>query len=241
MRISFIIMTIGLFASASVVACTCGRFSTPEELFKKSDLVFVGSKVLGQSANIESPELFFTIHRFAKGDPSTFGSGKIKIRYQEDVSLLCRGYKDRMSYLVFAVKNKTGSYSFLTDCRRDTISIGGSHFEFKEKKMTDFNFFKVSAINAFKETSPRYASDMTESEAKELATQHLLKSSEFRKIHGSNAETWKAISIKQKEDDRSQLYWRVEFAPTPARPKGDFYFVEFYNSLPRSFQILPGN
>ncbi len=240
MRISFIVTIIGFLFSAPTFACKCGKFSNPDELFEKSDLVFVGSKLLGQKANAESLELYFTIHRFAKGDQSTFGSNQIKIKFQEDVNIMCRGYQDKMSYLVFAVKNKQGAYSFLTDCYNDTIPANGPSYEYRGKKITDFKFFKVNVTSAFNGTSPRYAIDLTENEAKELATQHLFQNAEFRKVHINEFEMWKAISAERKQDDRKQTFWRVQIAYTPARAKGEFYFIDFYNSLYASFHILPG-
>ena len=87
---------------------------------------------------------------------------------------------------------------------------------------------------------PRFAADLSEAEAKEMARAHLWESKEFKKNHGKDRDHWQPTDAKKLQDDRKQTYWRIVIGYTPQRAKGEFYILNFYNSLPASFSIGPG-
>lgn len=221
-------------------ACNCSHDLKPDDLFRKSDLVFVGSKLGGKKTDSISSDLSFTIHRFAKGDETKFGSDKISIKWQGDEGPMCRAYLDNISFLIFAVKNKEGTYSFLTDCKGEVITAEGPNYEYKGKKFVDFKFFKVNVLSAFNGMRPRYAVNISETEAKDLAKNHLFQNAEFRKHSLKDLNMWKPVSAEKREDANKQVFWRVQMAYSPPRAKGEFYNIDFYNTLTKSFHIGPG-
>ena len=93
---------LGVFSAASPShACKCAKYSSPDELFRKSDFVFFGTQTGSSQAEVN-----FLIHRLAKGDESHIGSSKIGIQWAGDENVMCRGYRLAGDYLVFFCETK---------------------------------------------------------------------------------------------------------------------------------------
>ncbi len=232
---SFIALVISFAAAMPARACKCAKFSDPNELFRKSDLVFFGTW-----ADVSKTDVNFFVHRLAKGEESMIGSSKIAVRWSGDVHEMCRGYRTAGDYLVFAMKGKNGPYEFLTDCYSDVVSAQVTGYEYRGRQFTDFDFFKVNVLSASNGVRPLYAADLSGKDAREFAKQHLLQDADFKKFYLLERDKWSAISAELKIDERKQPYWRVQIARNPSRAKGEFYLVDFYNSLSESYRILPG-
>lgn len=149
-------------------ACKCAKFNSPRELFEKSDFVFYGTSKK-EPSNISG--VSFEIQRLAKGNEAKLGSRKIVLTWAGDQSAQCRTFFSSGDYLVFAIKAKSG-YAFLTDCYSEAVSVKDGEYIYKGTKQSHFDFFDVKPISAVNGMRPRYAEDLTESEAKELTMQH---------------------------------------------------------------------
>ncbi len=236
-QIAYVVLSLVFFMSKPGNACKCSKFSSPKEMFDKSEFVFVGNRDLKAGT---TNGITFLIERLAKGDQNKIGSDKITIKWQNDENELCRGYKTEMSFLVFAVQNKEGTFSFLSDCYSELITAGGPQYVYKNTKYTDFSFFQINTLSAMNGLRPMYAAAIRSNQAKEMALQHLWENVKFKKTHNQDRDHWKVLTADKKEDSHKQFFWNVTIGYVPKRAKGEFYVVRFYNTLPESFQISPG-
>jgi len=228
-----------LSISMKSFACKCSHPFTPAEMYQKADFVFYGQSS-NETVDPKKKEIQFSILRVAKGNEGQIGSERIAIRWTSDETQMCRGFQSSGEYLVFAVRNANGALSFLTDCYSEVISVQNGFYQYKKQKVSEFDFFKVNPLSAVNGVRPRYADQISKSEAQQLARQHLFQNAEFKKIHGPEMNMWVAGAADQKKDEQGQPFWSVRIAYTPPRAKGEFYVVRFYNTASNSFQIQPG-
>jgi len=233
-KLAALLIAILLF-HPSLWACKCTKFKSTADMFSKADLVFFGSR----DEETKNSGAAFKIERFAKGPQELFGSPRLFLAWAKDVPDLCRGHIAMESELVFAVKTDRG-YSFLTDCYADAVVVQNNQYVYKGEAHSDFDFFKVNPLSAVNGLRPKYASEISEADARKLAEDAFWRNPEIKKNHAKDRDHWKSTEAQKLDDKLGQEYWNVRIAYIPPRAKGELYVLRFYNSLPESFQISPG-
>ena len=87
-QIAYAVLSLIFFMSKPGNACKCSKFSSPKEMFDKSEFVFVGNRDLKAGT---TNGITFLIERLAKGDQNKIGS--LIFRYEFSKKWMTRGLK----------------------------------------------------------------------------------------------------------------------------------------------------